>query len=295
MTPDAPRSMAARTASSVSDSSLSRSHSPLATPLACSAASRRRRANPRRPPRRRSTRQARRRDARRHRPRSRSRWLRSSAGQARSRSARCGPRAGQDEASMIQRDATPAGPVRQPDARLRPCPTSLPTPPSSDVLDTAARKGVTIEVTRFDESTIPQPSAAAVGAELGPDRQVRLSSSCRPTMARAASLPRVRPKSRDLARLAAVAANPTSARDGSRSARPHRVLDRGIPPIVIPAPVARSWTPISALVSGRSGRPPGPSDRRLPRSARHAARARECNRRPDHEVQAPAVWRPNRR
>ncbi len=54
------------------------------------------------------------------------------------------------------------------DARLRAVPDSLDHPAIRRVVDAAARKGVTLEVTVFDESThTAQEAATAVGAELG--------------------------------------------------------------------------------------------------------------------------------
>ena len=54
------------------------------------------------------------------------------------------------------------------DARLRAVPDPLDHPAIRRVIDAAARKGVAIEVTVFDESThTAQEAAAAVGAELG--------------------------------------------------------------------------------------------------------------------------------
>ena len=57
---------------------------------------------------------------------------------------------------------------RRADARLRPVPDAPIHPAIQRVLDAAARKGVTLEVTVFDESThTAVEAAAAVGAELG--------------------------------------------------------------------------------------------------------------------------------
>lgn len=54
------------------------------------------------------------------------------------------------------------------DARLRAVPDPVPHPAIARVVDAAARKGVTIEVTVFEESThTAAEAAAAVGAELG--------------------------------------------------------------------------------------------------------------------------------
>ena len=60
-------------------------------------------------------------------------------------------------------------PALWPDARLRPVPDAPIHPAVQRVLDAAARKGVTLEVTVFDESThtAVEAAAAAVGAELG--------------------------------------------------------------------------------------------------------------------------------
>lgn len=56
----------------------------------------------------------------------------------------------------------------RPDARLRPVPDAPLHPAIQRVLDAAARKGVTLEVTTFDESThTAAEAAAALGAELG--------------------------------------------------------------------------------------------------------------------------------
>ncbi len=56
----------------------------------------------------------------------------------------------------------------RPDARLRPVPDAPVPPAIQRVLDAAARKGVTIEVTTFDESThTAAEAAAAVGVDVG--------------------------------------------------------------------------------------------------------------------------------
>src|ERR1700675_4601107 len=56
----------------------------------------------------------------------------------------------------------------EPDARLRPVPDAPIHPSIQRVLDAAARKGVTLEVTVFDESTHTAVEApAALGVELG--------------------------------------------------------------------------------------------------------------------------------
>ena len=61
----------------------------------------------------------------------------------------------------------------RPDARLRPVPDAPLHPAIQRVIDAAARKGVTIEVTVFDESThTAVEAAAAVGVGARPDRQV---------------------------------------------------------------------------------------------------------------------------
>ena len=58
--------------------------------------------------------------------------------------------------------------ARDPMLDSAPCPTRSTIPPSGASLDAAARKGVTLEVTVFDESThTAAEAAAAVGAELG--------------------------------------------------------------------------------------------------------------------------------
>ena len=55
-----------------------------------------------------------------------------------------------------------------PDARLRAVPETPTHPAIERVLEAAARKGVTIEMTVFDESThTAEEAAAALGAELG--------------------------------------------------------------------------------------------------------------------------------
>ena len=56
----------------------------------------------------------------------------------------------------------------RPDARLGHVPDATVHPSIQRVLDAAARKGVTLEVTTFDESThTAAEAAAAVGADLG--------------------------------------------------------------------------------------------------------------------------------
>jgi prolyl-tRNA editing enzyme YbaK/EbsC (Cys-tRNA(Pro) deacylase) len=58
--------------------------------------------------------------------------------------------------------------MRRPNARLRPVPETIPNADIQRVLDAAARKGVALDVTVFDQSThTAEEAAAAVGAELG--------------------------------------------------------------------------------------------------------------------------------
>jgi prolyl-tRNA editing enzyme YbaK/EbsC (Cys-tRNA(Pro) deacylase) len=112
-------------------------------------------------------------------------------------------------------------------------PDDVPHPAIQRVLDAAARKGVTIEVTRFDESTHTAAEAAqAVGAELGqivkslvfvaagadgPDPVLCLVSG---------------PNRVDLARLAAVAGEPDVRRATAREAHDLTGFSiGGIPPI----------------------------------------------------------------
>ena len=58
--------------------------------------------------------------------------------------------------------------MRRPNARLRRVPETSPNADIQRVLDAAARKGVALDVTVFDQSThTAEEAAAAVGAELG--------------------------------------------------------------------------------------------------------------------------------
>jgi prolyl-tRNA editing enzyme YbaK/EbsC (Cys-tRNA(Pro) deacylase) len=58
--------------------------------------------------------------------------------------------------------------MRRPNAMLRPVPEIIPNADIQRVLNAAARKGVALDVTVFDQSThTAEEAAAAVGAELG--------------------------------------------------------------------------------------------------------------------------------
>jgi len=116
-----------------------------------------------------------------------------------------------------------------------------PAPPAIQrVLDAAARKGVTLEVTTFDESThTAEDAAAAVGAELG---QIVKSlvfvapnddGALEPILCLVSGANRV-----DLARLAAVAGEPDIRRATAREANELTgFVIGGIPPVGHPKPV----------------------------------------------------------
>lgn len=127
----------------------------------------------------------------------------------------------------------------RPDARLPPVPDAPNHPAVQRVLDAAARKGVTLDVTAFDESThTAAEAAAAVGAELGQIVKslvfvIPAEDGPEPLLCLVAGHNRV-----DLARLAAV----TGARDVRRAtAREAHDLTGfsigGIPPIGHQRPV----------------------------------------------------------
>jgi prolyl-tRNA editing enzyme YbaK/EbsC (Cys-tRNA(Pro) deacylase) len=121
----------------------------------------------------------------------------------------------------------------RPDARLRPVPDAPVQPATQRVLDAAARKGVTIEITTFDESThTAADAAAAVGVDVGQIVKslvfvIPVGDGLEPLLCLVAGHNRV-----DIARLAAV----TGAADVRRaSAREAHDLTGfsigGIPPI----------------------------------------------------------------
>jgi prolyl-tRNA editing enzyme YbaK/EbsC (Cys-tRNA(Pro) deacylase) len=124
-------------------------------------------------------------------------------------------------------------PLTQADARLRPVPDAPIHPAVQRVLDAAARKGVTLEVTAFDESThTAVEAAAALGADLG---QIVKSlvfvmpdpDGPEPLLCLVAGNDRV-----DLARLAAVSGSADVRRASAREARDLTGFSiGGIPPI----------------------------------------------------------------
>jgi Cys-tRNA(Pro) deacylase len=112
---------------------------------------------------------------------------------------------------------------------------SDPTPPASvqRVLDAAARKGVTLEVTVFDESThTAEQAAAAVGAEVGQIVKslvfvVPAEDGLEPVLCLVSGANRV-----DLARLAAVTGEPSIRRATAREANALTgFVIGGIPPL----------------------------------------------------------------
>lgn len=127
-----------------------------------------------------------------------------------------------------------------PDARLRAVPTSIDHPAVRRVLEAAARKGVTLDVVAFDESThTAAQAAAAVGADIGqivkslvfvaggPDGELE------PIIALVSGVNRV-----DLARLAAVAGEADIRRATAREANDLTgFVIGGIPPIGHARPV----------------------------------------------------------
>jgi prolyl-tRNA editing enzyme YbaK/EbsC (Cys-tRNA(Pro) deacylase) len=127
-----------------------------------------------------------------------------------------------------------------PDARLRAVPSVTDHPAVKRVLDAAARKGVTLDIVAFDESThTAEQAAAAVGADIG---QIVKSlvfvapgddGSLEPIIALVSGVNRV-----DLARLAAVAGEPDIRRATAREANDLTgFVIGGIPPIGHTRPV----------------------------------------------------------
>jgi Cys-tRNA(Pro) deacylase len=127
-----------------------------------------------------------------------------------------------------------------PDARLRAVPTSIDHPAVRRVLEAAARKGVTLDVVAFDESTHTAAQAAeAVGADIG---QIVKSlvfvadgedGELEPILALVSGVNRV-----DLARLAAVAGEADIRRATAREANDLTgFVIGGIPPIGHARPV----------------------------------------------------------
>ena len=121
----------------------------------------------------------------------------------------------------------------QSDARLRPVPDTPVHPSIQRVLDAAARKGVTLEVVTFDESThTAVEAAAAVGAELGQIVKslvfvVQGETGPEPLLCLVAGHNRV-----DLARLAAVTGAADLRRASAREAHDMTGFAiGGIPPI----------------------------------------------------------------
>ena len=121
----------------------------------------------------------------------------------------------------------------RPDARLRPVPDAPIHPAVQRVLDAAIRKGVTLEVTVFDESThTAVEAAAAVGADLGQIVKslvfvVPIAGGLEPILCLVAGHNRV-----DVARLAAVTSAPDIRRATAREARELTGFSiGGIPPI----------------------------------------------------------------
>ena len=131
--------------------------------------------------------------------------------------------------AMLPRPIRPSWP----DARLRPVPDAPIHPAVQRVLDAATRKGVTLEVTVFDESThTAVEAAAAVGADLGQIVKslvfvVPIAGGLEPILCLVAGHNRV-----DVARLAAVTSAPDIRRATAREARDLTGFSiGGIPPI----------------------------------------------------------------
>ncbi|HYM84414.1 MAG TPA: YbaK/EbsC family protein [Candidatus Dormibacteraeota bacterium] len=119
----------------------------------------------------------------------------------------------------------------------------MPEPPSHPavqrVIDAAAKKGVSIEVTVFDESThTAEEAAAAVGAELGQIVKslvfvVPVEGALEPILCLVSGTNRV-----DIGRLAAVTGEPDIRRATAREANDlTSFVIGGIPPIGHPRPV----------------------------------------------------------
>ena len=150
------------------------------------------------------------------------------------------------------------------------------------VLDAAARKGVTLEVTRFDESThTAAEAAAALGAELGQIVKslvfvVPAEDGPEPLLCLVPGHNRV-----DLARLAAVTGEPDVRRATAREAHDLTGFSiGGIPPIghdaARPGDHGSGPRPLPGRLGGRR-----PADRGLPGPAGHAAHPGERDGRAD--------------
>ncbi len=132
-----------------------------------------------------------------------------------------------------------------PDARLRPVPDDPDHPAIQRVLDAASRKGVTLEVTRFEQSTHTAAEAAlAVGADIGQIVKslvfvVPSDDGLEPLLCLVSGPNRV-----DLARLAAVVGGPDVRRATAHEARELTGFAiGGIPPIGHSRPVRAIMDP----------------------------------------------------
>jgi prolyl-tRNA editing enzyme YbaK/EbsC (Cys-tRNA(Pro) deacylase) len=121
---------------------------------------------------------------------------------------------------MLRRRAPGWGDARSADARLAAVPATLEHAAVRRVIDAAARKGVALEVTAFDESTHTAAQAArAVKAELGQIVKSlifvipRQDGSLEPVLCLVSGTNRV-----DMARLGAVLAHPDVRRANAREA-----------------------------------------------------------------------------
>ena len=165
------------------------------------------------------------------------------------------------------------------DARLRPVPDAPIHPAVQRVLDAAIRKGVTLEVTVFDESTHTAiEAAAAVGADLGQIVKslvfvVPIAGGLEPILCLVAGHNRV-----DVARLAAVTSAPDIRRATAREARDLTGFSiGGIPPIGHDRPIRVIMDPGPRTLPGGLGGG-GPADDGLPDPARR--RCASCPMRP---------------
>ena len=190
--------------------------------------------------------------------------------------------------AMLPRRTRPRGPMLD----SGPCPSAPIHPAVQRVLDAAARKGVTLEVTVFDESThTAVEAAAAVGADLGQIVKslvfvVPIAGGLEPILCLVAGHNRV-----DVARLAAVTGAPDIRRATAREARELTGFSiGGIPPI------GHDPTDPGDHGSGPRSLPGGlgggrPADDGLPDPAGDAAHPVQRDRRADRRGTAPGRGR----
>ena len=182
-------------------------------------------------------------------------------------------------------------PTVRPDARLRRVSDAPVHPSVQRVLDAAARKGVTLEVVTFDESThTAAEAAAAVGAELGQIVKSLVFVVPGDGRAGAGPVPRRRPQpGRPGAARGGHQRPRHPSRDGARGPRPDRVRhrrgpadrparagpgDHGPGPRPLPGRVG-GGRPVDGGLRGPAGDAPDPGQRDGRADRRGAARPRD--------------------